>query len=86
MSLVDEVLVNHSDNAGSTFCYWCDGEWPCESVRLALSLRAAEQVVEAAREMLSESFIVGGGTTARRKADCRGPSSALWAVCLRLAS
>jgi sugar phosphate isomerase/epimerase len=61
MSLVDEVLVNHSDNAGSTFCYWCDGEWPCESVRLALSLRAAEQVVEAAREMLSESFIVGGG-------------------------
>jgi len=37
---------------------WCEGPhegddgvpWPCESVRLALSLQAAENVVEAARQ------------------------------------
>ena len=62
MSLVDEVLAKHG---GDTYnCAGCLPNFavsPCESVRLALSLRAAEQVVEAAREMLSESFIVGGG-------------------------
>lgn len=32
-------------------CGGCAGTWPCESVRLATKLKAAEQVVEAARRV-----------------------------------
>ena len=63
MSFADEVLADHerSDeptNAASTdggefedaySCLNCDMAWPCAAVRLATQLRAAEQVVEAAR-------------------------------------
>lgn len=59
MSLVDEILAKHKLCDGCVtgcgrHCRTCQhfwsNEWPCESVRLATSLRAAEKVVEAARE------------------------------------
>lgn len=54
MSLADEVLATHRPEPDSQAeydnCSGCAGTWPCESVRLALSLHAAEQVVEAARD------------------------------------
>ncbi len=54
MSLADEVLARHKPEPDSQAeydnCSGCAGTWPCESVRLALSLQAAEQVVEAARK------------------------------------
>lgn len=58
MSLADEVLANHKafecetlfcSNRPHGICRICAKFWPCESVRLALSLKAAEHVVEAAR-------------------------------------
>ena len=60
MSLADEVLAKHKLCDGCVtgcgrHCRTCQhfwsNEWPCESVRLALSLQAAEQVVEAARRV-----------------------------------
>lgn len=58
MSLADEVLAKHTKeykpwsgvNHEGKSCNRCGVPWPCESVRLALSLQAAEQVVEAARK------------------------------------
>lgn len=60
MSLADDVLARHVE----AFCNLCKPThsrgtcrvcfteaWPCESVRLATQLRAAEQVVEASREL-----------------------------------
>lgn len=57
MSLVDEVLAKHTKeykpwsgvNHEGKSCNRCAGTWPCESVRLATKLKAAEHVVEAAR-------------------------------------
>ena len=55
MSLADEVLGRHVGHRDAEeVCRLCDCQLPCESVRLALSLQAAEQVVEAARERLQE--------------------------------
>lgn len=73
MSLVDEVLAEHtSQNASLPPSQqrkhpWCEGPhegddgvpWPCESVRLALSLQAAEQVVEAARDWHLRAYVEG---------------------------
>lgn len=56
MSLADEVLANHTkdepDPNWPNFPERCAKDWdlwPCAAVRLATQLRAAEQVVEAAR-------------------------------------
>ena len=52
MSLADEVLADHKSKSwpgAVDWCEWCTDKWPCESVRLATQLRAAEQVVTAAR-------------------------------------
>ena len=59
MSLADEVLAEHQKRecfcgCGDVGCPLCGDGWPCESVRLALSLKAAEQVVEAARKLTDE--------------------------------
>lgn len=55
MSLVDEVLAKHKPEPDSQAeydnCSGCAGTWPCESVRLALALRAAEKVVEVAKKL-----------------------------------
>ena len=53
MSLADEVLATHKSigAAWDDQCEKCGFRWPCESVRLALSLHAPEQVVEAARRV-----------------------------------
>ena len=60
MSLVDEVLAKHG---GDTYnCAGCLPNFavsPCESVRLALSLQAAEQVVEAARDWHLRAYVEG---------------------------
>ena len=48
MSLADEVLANHIKDGAD--CLICMFPWPCAAVRLATQLRAAEQVVTAARE------------------------------------
>lgn len=46
MSLVDEVLAKHKPEPDSQAeydnCSGCAGTWPCESVRLATKLKAAE--------------------------------------------
>lgn len=60
MSLADDVLARHVE----AFCNLCKPThsrgtcrvcfteaWPCESVRLATQLRAAEQVVDAAEKV-----------------------------------
>ena len=47
MSLADEVLANHIKDGAD--CLICMFPWPCAAVRLATQLRAAEQVVAAAR-------------------------------------
>ena len=50
MSLADEVLARHVGHRDAEeLCRLCDVQLPCESVRLATQLLAAEQVVEAAR-------------------------------------
>ena len=50
MSLADEVLAEHIMTEDAPFmCCDCWEGWPCEAVRLATQLRAAEQVVAAAR-------------------------------------
>lgn len=50
MSLADEVLAEHRPEPDSQAeydnCSGCGGTWPCESVWLALSLKAAEQALE----------------------------------------
>lgn len=51
MSLADEVLAEHTKASLGDYCSVCHDQWPCEPVRLALSLHAAEQVVEAARRV-----------------------------------
>ena len=43
-------FATHDHTAG-LYCSVCHDQWPCEPVRLALSLHAAEQVVEAARRV-----------------------------------
>ena len=57
MSLVDEILAKHKLCDGCVtgcgrHCRTCQhfwsNEWPCESVRLALSLKTAEQALEVA--------------------------------------
>ena len=52
MSLADEVLARHKPEPDSQAeydnCSGCAGAWPCESVRLALSLKTAEQALEVA--------------------------------------
>ncbi len=49
MSLADEVLARHVGHRDAEeLCRLCDVQLPCESVRLALSLRAAEQALEVA--------------------------------------
>ena len=47
MSFADEVLADHIRDGGD--CLICMFPWPCAAVRLATQLRAAEQVVAAAR-------------------------------------
>lgn len=42
MSLADDVLANHTRDGAD--CLICMFPWPCEAVRLATQLRAAEQV------------------------------------------
>lgn len=67
MSLADEVLAEHTKeyrpwsgvNHEGKSCNRCGVPWPCESVRLATSLRAAEQVVEAAREWHLRAYVEG---------------------------
>jgi len=49
MSLADEVLANHIKDGAD--CLICMFPWPCAAVRLATQLRAAEKVVEAARDV-----------------------------------
>lgn len=47
MSLADEVLAEHKPKSwpgAADWCEWCTDKWPCEAVRLATQLRAAEQV------------------------------------------
>jgi hypothetical protein len=60
MSLVDEVLAKHKPEPDSQAeydnCSGCAGTWPCEYVRLATKLKAAEQVVEAARKVVDTSM------------------------------
>ena len=64
MSLADDVLARHVE----AFCNLCKPThsrgtcrvcfteaWPCESVRLATSLRAAEKVVTAAQELAADN-------------------------------
>lgn len=55
MSLVDEVLAKHQRTYNEWreggFCSKCKEAFPCESVRLALALRAAEKVVEVAKKL-----------------------------------
>lgn len=51
MSLVDEVLAEHvrcheACKHPLPECWICAMPWPCESVRLALSLRAADIAIE----------------------------------------
>lgn len=56
MSLVDEVLAKHKPEPDSQAeydnCSGCAGTWPCESVRLATKLKAAEAEVTRLRERL----------------------------------
>ncbi len=59
MSLADEVLAKHVKAVFSAECDCCWKSWPCESVRLALSLQAAEQVVEAARDWHLRAYVEG---------------------------
>ena len=61
MSLADEVLAEHvkDDPDWPVFPDRCKKDWqswPCESVRLATKLKAAEQVVAAAREVVDTSM------------------------------
>ena len=59
MSLADEVLADHKPKSwpgAADWCEWCTDKWPCEAVRLATQLRAAEQVVEAARPIIAAVF------------------------------
>lgn len=55
MSLADEVLAKHQRTYNEWreggFCSKCKEAFPCESVRLALALRAAEKVVEVAKKL-----------------------------------
>ena len=53
MSLADEVLANHIKDGAD--CLICMFPWPCAAVRLATQLRAAEQVVTAARELAADN-------------------------------
>ena len=46
MSLVDEVLAEHAKARLGDYCSVCHDQWICESVRLALSLRAADIAIE----------------------------------------
>lgn len=52
MSLADEVLVEHQPYTvqNGEECLNCGRSWPCVEFRLATKLKAAEQVVEAARD------------------------------------
>ena len=50
MSLADEVLAEHTKASLGDYCSVCHDAWPCEPLRLARSLKAAEKVVEAARD------------------------------------
>lgn len=60
MNLADEVLASHQSDCEcrpschDAECLICMFPWPCAAVRLALALRAAEKVVEAARQRLQE--------------------------------
>lgn len=62
MSLADDVLATHRPEPDSQAeydnCSGCAGTWPCESVRLALSLQAAERVVEAWENVASRAHDV----------------------------
>lgn len=62
--LADEVLAEHvkddPDPNWPAFPDRCKKDWqswPCESARLATKLRAAEQVVEAARDVVAQSAL-----------------------------
>ena len=44
MSLADEVLAEHTKASLGDYCSVCHDQWPCEPVRLALSLHAPEQL------------------------------------------
>lgn len=60
MSLADEVLGRHVGHRDAEeVCRLCDCQLPCESVRLALSLQAAGQVVEAARDWHLRAYVEG---------------------------
>ena len=48
MSLADEVLAEHTKASLGDYCSVCHDQWPCEPVRLALSLKTAEQALEVA--------------------------------------
>ena len=64
MSFADEILAKHTKeyrpwsgvNHEGKSCNRCGVPWPCESVRLATKLKAAEHVVEAAREVVDTSM------------------------------
>ena len=59
MSLADEVLAKHTKeykpwsgiNHEGKSCNRCGVPWPCESVRLATKLKAADRVIEEVREL-----------------------------------
>ena len=62
MSFADEVLAEHTkdepDPNWPNFPERCAKDWelwPCEAVRLATSLRAAEKVVTAAQELAADN-------------------------------
>ena len=73
MSLADEVLANHIKDGAD--CLICMFPWPCAAVRLATQLRAAEQVVEAARVAEQWASCVNCGAMGwqhRRRSHCTG--------------
>lgn len=80
MSLADEVLAEHvkddPDPNWPAFPDRCKKDWqswPCESARLATKLRAAEQVVEAAREWkrMHTGLHTQGGETLKKQTRTR---------------
>ena len=54
MSLADEVLAEHTKASLGDYCSVCHDAWPCEPLRLARSLKAAE---DACQEMTWAEFI-----------------------------
>jgi len=61
MSLADEVLATHVAKPWPNAKDWCAGcgskvDWPCESVRLATSLQAADLLIEQATPQVRHSM------------------------------